>query len=149
MRRKSWLAALAVSALALMFIAAPARAFAPTANGTDALCNEPSYVEVFDSTTGQRLSTLMPGGIITVTAFSLLHVRGNVHVDSRVIVTFQWAGSVTDLVTAPADGTCAVSAPPIPGWSFPLGFTRVTACFTPWEFPQMICGPLGYLNRVS
>jgi hypothetical protein len=149
MRPKSWLAALVVSALALMVIAAPARAFAPTANGTDALCNEPSYVEVYVPGRPILLTSHLPGRTIIVDGFTVLYVRGIVQPGTSAILQFRSTGGGFDYFTRRADANCVLSDGPIPVSHLPVGLTTVSVCFFPWETGMVICGPLGYIHRVS
>ena len=151
MKRNTWLSALAISLLALMFLAAPARATAPagnTADGTDALCG--TYVEIYDPATGQRISTRTPGNTMTVNAFSQLHIRTILDPGTRVLLMFRWAGGGFDYLLALGDGSCTLRDEPglLPGSAFPVGTqTNVSVCFTSWELGQVICGPMGFIFR--
>jgi len=116
-----------------------------------ALCAQPSYVQVFDKATGQRLITVAPGNTINVHAFTLLRHQGVVYPGTRAIFTYGWSGvPVFEFWTTFAEGNCVIREEPntLSAQNFPVGnLVSVSVCFIPWELGQVVCGPLGFINR--
>ena len=116
-----------------------------------ALCNQQSYVQVFDPATGQRLITLAPGNTINVHAFTVLRHQGVTYPGTRAIFQYRWAGGAAgfDYYTTFSEGNCVMREEPnsLSAQNFPIGLTNVSVCFIPWEIAQVVCGPLGNINR--
>lgn len=119
---------------------------------TAAICNQPSYMQVFDPPSGQRLITLAPGNTISVNAFTILLHQGVVLPNTRAIFFYRWDGNTAgfDYYTTFAEGNCVMRQEPNPlsAQNFPVqNQVSVSICFVPWEINQVICGPLGFINR--
>jgi hypothetical protein len=124
-------------------------------NGSDAvapqaLCNQQSYVQVFDPATRQALITLAPGGTLNVHAFTVVRHQGVTYPGTRAIFQYRWAGGIGfDYFTTFSEGNCVMREEPnsLSAQNFPVGQTSVHVCFVPWEIGQVVCGPLGTINR--
>jgi hypothetical protein len=121
-------------------------------NRTDALCNQPSYVQVFDPPSGQRLITLAPGGTMSVHAFMVLLHQGVTFPGTRAIFFYRWNADTAgfDYYTTFSEGNCVMRQEPnsLSAQAFPVqNPVSVSVCFVPWESGQVACGPLGTIVR--
>jgi hypothetical protein len=123
-------------------------------NGTKAVCNQPSYVQVFDPPTGQRLITNAPGGSMSTHAFTVLLHQGVTFPGTRAIFLYRWNSDSAgfDYFTTFSEGNCVMRQEPNPlsAQNFPVqNPVSVSVCFIPWEINQVVCGPLGTIVRNS
>lgn len=125
-----------------------------SAGSTRAVCNQPSYVQVFDPSTGQRLITTAPGGTMSVHAFSVLLHQGVTLPGTRAIFFYRWDGDTAgfDYFTTFSEDNCVMRQEPnaLSAQAFPVqNPVNVSVCFIPWEINQVVCGPLGTIVRNS
>jgi hypothetical protein len=140
----------AVNAEAEMALGSKLRA--DSGNTAEALCNQPSYVQVFDPPTGQRRITTAPGNTISVNAFTVLLHQGVTYPGTRAIFFYRWNADTAgfDYYTTFSEGNCVMRQEPNPlsAQNFPdQNPVSVSVCFVPWELGQVVCGPLGSIVR--